>query len=98
MKRLLTFCCLALIALTAQTSAQDQLTVNQWVQPAEDGILKGRIVVPAASGASKSVADASVAILGSDGEVLRSEVKTNEKGEFEIQGVKPGVLRSDGSC
>ena len=91
MKRLLSICCLAMFVVTTQAAAQNQLTVNQWVQPVNDGVLKGRIVVPAAQGTSKSVENASVALLGSDGEVLRSDVKTNAKGEFEIQGVEPGV-------
>ena len=82
---------LSFVAQPCFAQTQNTLTVNQWVQPAENGTLNGRILVPADEGTSQAVEGAHVAILGADGEVLRSPEKTNAKGEFSITGVKPGV-------
>ncbi len=67
------------------------LTVSQWVQPTEDGVLNGRLVIPAADGGSTAVNGAIVAIVGQDGKVLRATAKTNAKGQFTIKNAKPGV-------
>jgi protocatechuate 3,4-dioxygenase beta subunit len=67
------------------------LTISQWVQPNEAGLLKGRVVTHATDGASVAVAKASVALVDKDGNVLRSEALTDVKGEFVVKNVKPGV-------
>ncbi len=88
---------LCLLALTSivfssiATAELNHLTENQWVQPADDGTLVGRVVLPAEGGTSEAVEDATVAILGRDGEVLSSVEKTDSQGRFVIRGVKPGV-------
>jgi uncharacterized membrane protein YgcG len=67
----------------------NHLTMNQWVSATDSGGLSGRVVLPKPAGEAEALADVSVAILARDGEVLRA--KTNQKGEFEIAGVEPGV-------
>ncbi|NND96032.1 MAG: carboxypeptidase regulatory-like domain-containing protein [Pirellulaceae bacterium] len=95
MKRLLalisivTLSVLSAQSVTAQTV--NTLTANQWVQPANDGVLQGRIVIPATNGATTAVEGASVAMMSKDGQVHRSIAKTNSQGEFTIKDVQPGV-------
>ena len=74
---------------TNTTETLNHLTMNQWVQVAENGSLTGRVFLPQAGGQSEVLADVSVAILARDGEVLRA--KTNSGGEFQIADVRPGV-------
>tara|TARA_R110002049_G_scaffold2750_2_gene21787 strand:+ start:671677 stop:672972 length:1296 start_codon:yes stop_codon:yes gene_type:complete len=69
----------------------NHLIVNQWIHPAADGTLVGRVVIPSGNGSVEAVANASVAMLSRDGEVIRPEAKTNAKGAFLMKGVKPGV-------
>ncbi|MGB7345043.1 MAG: hypothetical protein WBD20_12585 [Pirellulaceae bacterium] len=73
------------------TSTTADLTINQWVQPIESGVLKGRIVTSAADGTSVAVAKASVAVVNKDGQVFKSAALTDDKGEFIIKDVAPGV-------
>jgi protocatechuate 3,4-dioxygenase beta subunit len=67
------------------------LTISQWVQPDEAGLLKGRVVTHATDGTSVAVSNARVALVAKDGKVLRSEALTDVKGEFVVKNVKPGV-------
>ena len=78
-------------AASAQQDFIDHLTVNQWVHPTEDGTLVGRVVIPSGQGNLEAVAGASVAMLSRDGQVLRTDAKTNAKGAFLMKGVEPGV-------
>ena len=80
--------CLIASNVFAQSDV-NSLTVNQWVQPQEQGVLKGRLVVPAKSGASKVIANGSVSIVGTNGTKLAAS--TNENGEFAISNVAPGI-------
>ncbi|MGB7347017.1 MAG: carboxypeptidase-like regulatory domain-containing protein [Pirellulaceae bacterium] len=82
------FC--AVQSVNAQSTVTP-LTVNQWVQPNEDGVLTGKIFVPAENGTTAAVENAEVAIRSNDGKLYRAEGKTNAKGEFSIPGVEPGV-------
>ncbi|QDT08353.1 carboxypeptidase-like regulatory domain-containing protein [Stieleria marina] len=99
MSRLMSLFCLAacLVALP-QAGAEDSksvtsadLTINQWVLPAEPGTLTGRIVAASADGSSVAVANANVAIVDKSGKVLRGATLTNAKGEFVIKDAQPGV-------
>jgi uncharacterized membrane protein YgcG len=95
MKRLLasfTFLMVGLVitpTLVAQTTIVDHLTMNQWVSPVTDGVLEGQVFLPEDTGQSKALTDISIAIMSRDGKVLRG--KTNEKGEFTIKDVVPGI-------
>ena len=94
MKRLLALLIVFSLGIAQQShgdSIVNTLTVNQWVQPTESGVLRGRIVIPAESGSTKAVEGAVVSVIDADGKVLKSNGKTNSKGEFVIKSVKPGV-------
>ena len=90
---LLPLFCLGLILVPTASAQQsiNHLTVNQWIHPAEEGTLVGKIVIPSSNGQVEAVKNASVAMLGRDGEVIRGLAKTNDKGAFIMKDVKPGV-------
>ena len=92
MRRLLALFSLLLIGLPTVTAEDshtvNHLTMNQWVR-AVDSQLAGRVVLPMAGGQSKAVSGATVALMNRSGKVLHG--KTNQRGEFSIDGIEPGV-------
>ena len=91
MKRFLALLIAGLTALVAGQASAGTLTVNQWVQPTENGVLKGRVVLPMTNGTSKAVEGAVVTLIDNNGTAITSDSKTNTMGEFVISGVQPGV-------
>ena len=94
MKSVLSLLMLFLVGIAQSSHAEtlrNTLTVNQWVQPSEEGVLRGRIVMPAEAGSMKAVEGAVVSITDPKGKALESAELTNSKGEFEIKSVEPGV-------
>lgn len=94
-------CGLAVSTATAQSTSldvTDHLTVPQWVNPETPGELKGRLILPAADGSSRSIANAVVVMTDRDGKTVRS--RTDDAGNFLLNGVEPGVYaltaRADG--
>lgn len=93
MHRLLAVPAIALMGLVSAASAvelsRNHLTANQWVRSTADGDLAGRVVLPTENGAAEAVANASVAITGSNGKTVIA--RTDENGKFSVADIKPGV-------
>ena len=83
---------LALAAFTFTPACWGQainpLTETQWVRPSND-VLTGRVVTPSSDATNTAVSNAWVAVFDTNGNVRQS--RTNARGEFKIENVKPGV-------
>jgi hypothetical protein len=78
----------AVFPASAETSLS-QLLVNQWIRQAEDGSIKGKIVLPQSDGTAVAVTPATVALVDAKGDART--VSGTEDGEFSIADVEPGV-------
>ncbi|HBJ37056.1 MAG TPA: hypothetical protein DDZ51_20325 [Planctomycetaceae bacterium] len=66
-----------------------QLLINQWIRQAEDGSIRGKIVLPQKDGTVVAVTTAVVGLADTKG-ASRTE-KVDENGEFTFTDVEPGV-------
>ncbi|MCC9656885.1 carboxypeptidase-like regulatory domain-containing protein [Rhodopirellula halodulae] len=86
------------VAQDSNVKLNDHLTVPQWVNPAVEGELSGRLILPSADGSSETIAEATVVMTDASGKTIRTQ--TNESGEFTFADVAPGVYalsaRADG--
>ncbi|MEM6363602.1 MAG: carboxypeptidase-like regulatory domain-containing protein [Planctomycetota bacterium] len=85
---------LALVSFAVVSPAAEgspQLTVQQWITRGADGQVAGRIVLPVGEAASQPVAGVQVALASLAGETIKAASVTNDRGEFSVANVPPGV-------
>lgn len=90
MKRVLTIAVLTAAALTAAQSWADNV-VRQWVGSSGEGVVAGRVIVPAANGNGEAVKGAQVSLISGDGSKVVASATTATDGSFSVKGVSPGV-------
>jgi hypothetical protein len=95
MKRFFTLCSLSAALMLsgkmvfADLPQGDHLTVHQWVQLSQKGVVEGRVFSSIPNGEAVGVDGVEIALESQGGDPITS--KSDEQGQFVIEDVKPGI-------
>ncbi len=79
----------AVLLAVEKPTANNHLTMNQWVHLTADGSLNGRVLFASAEGQASTLSGINVSLRDRDGTTFTAQ--TDERGKFKINGIQPGI-------